>query len=262
MNIIKKLDEYLLDRDRRHSDSHHPSAALECLRKMYYKRTVAVESDPIGAGSLWKMEIGNSIHAMITRFLEESGFDTIEEVAFKKYIDGLEHPISGRVDNLFVDEDDNVAGIEIKTSFGRGIADIQRRGEPKEEHLYQTALYLYCTDISRFYLVYIGRDNAYRTQFIIEKIKDQIFVNNVQTNLSFELCTLQFEKLELLMKENKTPPRQYDACIVNGVFKDKFQHEGEMYKSDWQCNYCQYKTKCWSETLDKEGKFLGEEKII
>jgi len=252
MNIIDKIDKYLLNREHTSSGNHHPSGATKCIRQQYYARTKIVEeSNPITPGALWKMEMGNAIHSMLTDFLRNSGLYVRDEISFKKKLDGLKNPISGRIDNLF-QENGATTGIEIKTSYGRGVMNLQKSGQPKEDALIQVALYLWCTNVTKFYILYVGRDNAYRCQFLVEKDKSgSILLEGKDTGLTFNNVCKKFFDLEKALDKQILPDREFKAAIKNGEVKDYFQKKGVKYKTDWQCTYCNYKDVCWKSECEK-----------
>lgn len=132
MNLIDKIDNYLIQKEYHKRESYYPSEVNKCIRQLYYRWTEQKESNPITAGAIWKMRIGDSIHDMIHDYLKNSGLEIVPEVSFKKDI-GLKYPLSGRIDDLFIDEDGELAGIEAKTSYGQGIINIQKSGHAKEK---------------------------------------------------------------------------------------------------------------------------------
>jgi len=238
-NLITEIDNYLLSREGHERTAHYASDVSDCLRKLYYKWTEAPVSNPIEAGGYWKMNIGNSLQDMIQEFLREAGYEIAEEVADRQDI-GLTYPMSYRLDDLFI-EDGELSGIEIKTTYGRGVKDIQQAGTPKPEHLAQVVVYLKMEpSIQRFYMIYLGRDNGYRTQFII----DRSVIDDLWPNL---LRRLQF--LEECLGKGQIPEREYMAAIKYGEVRTKFQKNKVEYKTDWQCNYCQWCDHCWAPEL-------------
>jgi hypothetical protein len=254
-NLLNVLDNYLMSQEKRERTSHYPSDINACLRQLYYKWTKEPESDPITPGGYLKMGMGSSIHDYLFNQLLKSGLEVISEIEFKKTFPILKYPISGRVDNLFVDSDNNISGIEIKSGYGRGIVAIKENG-PKIEHLFQVACYLHFTDIKRFHLLYIARDNAYRTQFVVEKIDDKIYILNEdgskkEINITVAQMVNKLEQLESCVALRHVPDRGGVVAIKNGEMKDSFQKNMVKFKTSWFCSYCQYKTMCWKEVLPK-----------
>ena len=252
-NIIDDIDHFLVERERKKKESHYPSEAMDCRRKAYYRWTEESESNPIEASALWKMRFGELSHDMIKGFLESSGYDIIHEQPFKMEVQGLRYKISGRLDDLFVDEDGEVSGIEIKSSYGRGIVDIQRKQEPKIEHSAQVLIYMQATNIKKFYLIYVGRDNGYRTQFLYDYRAGKLCANGKPVDLTFEFLVQRYKDIERAVAEKQLPPREFIAAIKNHEIKDKFQKDNVEYKSNWQCSYCQYRNKCWANVIVSDG---------
>jgi hypothetical protein len=168
--------------------------------------------------------------------------EIVPEVSFEKDI-GLKYPLRGRIDDLFIDEDDEIAGIEAKTSYGQGIIQFQKAGKPRRDDLNQVIVYLYCSGVKRFYMIYFGRDNAYRTQFIIEKY------DNLEHD--FNNLIQRFYNLEDYLNQKCLPDREFQTAIKKGEIKDKFQKDKVEYKSDWQCRYCAFMNHCWKDELMK-----------
>jgi hypothetical protein len=250
MNLINDIDNFLVEKNTRKRESHYPSDISSCMRKLYYKWKDEEESNPTDAGGYWKMSMGNAIHDLINEFLEKAGFDIMNEISNKKEVPGLKHPISYRIDNIFM-EKEKLSIIEIKSSYGAGIKNIQREGKPRESDLFQVMLYMFLENIDKAYLLYIGRDNGYRTQFQIDYIQDAIFVNGYKTSYNYNYLIDRLKLVEYYIEKNKLPERDYQVAIKQGEIKDKFQKDKVIYKTDWQCSYCQYCDKCWESDLIK-----------
>lgn len=241
MNLIDRIDQFLLKQTEKERESYYPSEISKCTRQLYYKWIKQPPSNEMEAGAYWKMQMGNKIHDLIHDFLNDTGLEIIPEISFKKDVD-LNYPISGRIDNLFIDEDSKLAGIEVKTSYGAGIKRLQTAQNPRSEDLMQVIVYMGCIpEIDRFYLLYVGRDNAYRTQFVIEK--------ETKTPWTFDKLLNKFRELEDCVFTMRLPEREYDVAIKNGEIKKKFQANGVIYTSDWQCMYCRYRDFCWEDEI-------------
>ena len=245
MNLINDIDKHLLEHEGKPKLHHYPSDAGKCTLQLWNNWHGVAVTDPIELTALWKMAMGNAIHDKIANILTKI-HEELHSCEVKMRADiGLEYGLSGRMDDVLQTPEGKL-GIEIKTSFGRGIVEIAKTQSPKPEHLGQIALYLKYTDIDRFKLLYIGRDNAYRTEFDFKKGDLDV--------------TPYLEQFAIAEKEEK-PKRELKATIVNGEFKTKFQSKKVDYKGDWQCAYCKYRTGCWKDVLAKKGKYIGEELI-
>src|SRR6056297_880349 len=98
MNIIDRLDEWLLDGGRRDRTSHYPSDVSSCLKQLYYKWNNIEPSDPPTAGNILKMEFGNQAEGIIKRYLQwEKDNGIIKDFAEQVEITGIEPDLSYRI---------------------------------------------------------------------------------------------------------------------------------------------------------------------
>ena len=250
MNLLDQIDEYFIRQEIKPRESHYPSDASACIRQLYYKWTGQAISDPITAGAIWKMKFGDATEYIIIEALKGLGKDVVNQLGGKLRLVGLQYPIGYRVDALF-QENNVLNGIEIKSSYGLGIKEIQQKGEPKPEHVKQIICYAYAADIPSWYLIYVGRDNGYRCMFHIEynKEEDQTFINSHPVSYTFKSILNIFFILETYLKAQQLPGADYLVAIKNGQIVDKFQKANKIYKTDWQCSYCSFKTSCWADTV-------------
>lgn len=253
MNFIDKIDTYLLSRESKKRDVHYVSDVSDCVRKLYYKWTDHPVSNPIEAGALLKMRMGDSVHDLVHEVLSASGCDVIPEMSVRKNYPGLKYPVSMRCDNLFSEKgSQEIEVIEVKSSYGAGIVRIQKSGMPKKEHLAQVCFYGDGFEARKGYLLYIGRDNAYRCQFDTVYEDGAIFLRgrNKPIIQLYELIgKLSF--IEDSLEAEVLPNREYWAAIKNGEIRDLFQKDNVKYKSDWQCLYCQYRSACWENEIEE-----------
>lgn len=262
MKLLEKLEKHMLKYEHRKKESHYPSEVTDCIRKLWYKWRGESISDSMSFASVLRMEMGNAIHSLLAKEFEEMGLKVLSEVPFKKSIEGLTYQISGRLDNLFIDSKGVIRGIEIKTTYGRGIRELRKVNMPKPEALQQVLVYFHCVDMKYYHLIYIGRDDGYRTEFLFERKEDGIYLEGEKLSLTFTDISDKLKEIEKAVG-NGIPDRPYKAAINNGEIKDKFTYKKIDYKTDWQCSYCSYKTKCWKEVIkNSEGnRFHGEEEI-
>jgi Holliday junction resolvase-like predicted endonuclease len=248
MNLIDKIDEYLVKRETRERKSYYPSEVSKCLRQLYYRWERTPESDPIKPGAFWKMRMGDKAHEMIVEYLTSAGMEIVAETSFTRDVN-LKYPVSGRIDIIFVDDDRTLAGCEVKTSYGAGIRAIRREGYPKKQDIEQVIVYMGCTDIKRFYLLYLGRDDGYRTQFLIEQENGVLCCDGKPVHTTFSKLVNRFWLLEAAVRDKIIPAREFNVAIKDGVIREKYQKDKIEYKSDWQCLYCAYMNHCWQDKL-------------
>ena len=255
MNLIDRIDNYLVTKESRKRERHYASDVSACKRQLFYKWKDKTKSNPISPGALWKMSSGNKLHDMIAEFLKETGLEIVSEISGRKKIKGLKYEFGYRIDNLFFDpEAKDLAGIEIKTSYGRGVKAIQKSGMPKKNDLKQVIVYMEMEDISTFYLFYFGRDNGYRTQFKVTMGKDGYLVDGKPVDYDFADILERLAAVEIALDQDKLPDRDYMVAIKNGEIKDKFQKDKVEYKSSWQCRYCGWQNDCWKDEIKKYEK--------
>lgn len=249
MNLINDIDEWLLNQESRPRESHYASDVTACQRQLYYKHTGQPISDPVEAGGLWKMRMGDAIHSLIHEFLQKRGYDIVDEVSLKKTYPNLTLPLSMRVDALFGLRD-KIYGVEVKTTYGAGVVNIKKTGTPKPEHLAQICLYADAYGVDDWILMYIGRDNGYRCQFELHYDREKQVLKGAGDVHLYNLLT-KLVNLEIAIEEGELPERDFWAAIKNGEIKDMFQKDNVKYKSVWNCVYCGYRTHCWKDELER-----------
>ena len=260
MKILGMVDKYLEQNDAEQLDSkvrtsHHPSGYSDCMRKMYYDWTKHPVSNYRTATDVYRMMIGKWIHNGFAEILKEMFGDKVnDEVEFHYADPDLEFPIHGYMDSV-IEVGGKIIGVELKTSFGRGIVSIAKEGQPRREHEEQARIYLSINkQIHSFSIPYLGRDSFYRTEFELEMTEDhkEKFLKKVVE---------KFKRLEEYVKAKEIPRRDFSAVVKDGEIKDKIQHKTIEYKSDWQCLYCVYRDSCYSKEIEDMGIHLPEEVV-
>jgi len=260
LNIIDLFDNQLLqDNEKRRNDysysSHHPSSYTKCMRQVWYKWKKIPVSNPETAASLIRMGLGNAAHYWIQQVFFKL-FPAMREVKFYKEVPKLKYPIRGYADNIFCLPKENlVFGAEYKTSYGAGIKHIQETGMPREDAMNQSFLYLslpLLSDIlpdylSKYYLMYLGRDDAYRTGFWLTRVGKEYFVDGKLIDWDISKVVPRFQKLEKHLEEDTIPDKE---------FKLEFKvRKGETSinkaQTDWQCLYCSHMNLCHNIEGDK-----------
>lgn len=269
-NFVDLLDEILLkeseDKKIKYKDypyHHNPSSASfkrpsgevvgKCLRQLFYRATKEPETNPGEVTGMLQAGFGDAIHYWLLNKLGTSGkIRLMKESGGKFIIDELTKEISYRVDGL-VTVGDEMGGLELKTTQGRAITGkgwgIKDNG-PKEDHLLQVICYMKAQpSLKWFALVYIGRDTAYRIQYNITRNGDEFYVNGkLVRDLNFAGVVSRWRELEQYIKDNKVPPRDFKVWLKDdGSIQETKTIKGDFYKSDFQCLYCPYSAKCWSE---------------
>ena len=246
---------------------HNPSSASvkingnvvgACLRNLWYKANKEPESDPKTLSNKLQASFGNSIHDLILSKLQKSDKIKITpESAGRVSVEGLEKVVSFRLDGL-VNHKGEYGGLEIKTMQGFGLTKMVKDGGPKEHDLLQVISYFETNELIRwFVLLYIARDTAYRLEyhiwrdpktnsFMLEDVSHSKEPRPIE-GLTFEGIVNRWKELEGYVNSKVIPPRDYKAVLTkDGRLTDKRTKNGVDYKTDWRCQYCSYKTKCWT----------------
>ena len=281
------IEDYLSKQynERKHDrGGHYPSEANACSRQLWYKWKKTPESDPVYPTALIKMDIGNGIHKLVADWLKASGLELTEEVPFKYAHEKLKFPISGRMDIVYKETkslDDmsgsvveTLKGIEVKSGFGRGISDIKEKGQPKLEHIMQAAIYMHCTNVKEFKIVYVARDAAVFLEFDLKTRDGKIYCDEILIpDMELEKIIDKFASIEASLQLEEVPKRPYKAAYVykkdynKAMIVDYFQANKVTYTTYWGCSYCQYASYCWKSELDLatqkgSGKYFGDECIV
>jgi len=260
--LLDNIVTYLINKEQEKPKGHYPSSAYKCIRQMWYKWNEIPTTNPITAAAALRMQYGISIHEGFAKILKDMDYDMLEEMKGEKHISGLVYPIRYRVDFLFAGKDHTTVGGEIKSTFGRGVKELQDTGKPREHDLPQLVTYAYCTEIPWWILVYLGRDNAYYTEFYCHysfendtlttyQAKDGKIIYQEQYDNMMSEVIARFKMTEDTIQEKEPPPKEFWLAIKNGQAKRDFQHNKVTYKSDWQCSYCNWCDLCWAEELKK-----------
>ena len=138
-----------------------------------------------------------------------------------------------------------------------------REGYPKIEHLIQVAPYLekFKEISNENRLVYLNRGNFLHSgEFIITLDKTgTICVDGKPSIVTLRGIRDRILELEDYIEQSKLPPRDYELkyseAKVNALIKSgrkKKYWKGNWKKNkgicgDWNCTYCDFKSKCWAE---------------
>lgn len=270
-NLITMIEQAFAYGRGRKKEAHWPSEVTSCPRQIVYSWRGMGETNPIDAGGWWKIQLGNAIHELCQATLERIEADETmkAELAWPEFhvdkevrsgkvpVEGLKYPVSYRLDNRFVDDDGKLAIAEYKTTFGFGVRAIKEEG-PKDSALAQAIIYQKLSGIERAYIMYVSRDNADRVLFIIDMVPEGWILSrmypsgelNEMKRFPASLWGKMIEKLQAIeahVEAETLPDRPYRVAIKNCEVRDKFQKAKVTYKSDWQCMYCSYQTRCWGE---------------
>jgi hypothetical protein len=274
--LIDLIESYWDYGERKERTGHYPSEITDCPRKVVMSWNLTPKSNPIKRGDWWKIQIGNAIHNLVQSVMESISADPgiIKDLAWPGFNcesevrsgdvnhPRLTHPIRYRLDLLFTDQDQKIAGMELKTAFGRGMSEIKNNG-PKNSAVMQAVAYIMLSGIDRFYLPIVSRDNADRVQFVLDKAEGGFVLGRTMPGGDYKPMlripeTVWDRAIDRLAEieqhvQNKTlPNRPYIVAIKNGEIRpDGFTKNKVMYRGDWQCHYCPYMEHCWKPLVEE-----------
>lgn len=234
-----------------------PSYLMKCARQIIYKKRNIPASNPIDSHTYIKFAMGDAVHEKLTAIFKKMGLKIIESenLKTKKWLDMDWVYIADDV----IEKNNEKYIVEKKSVYFSGYNGIKT--EPKIEHVIQLYCYMELEKINRGILLYIGRDNGHIVEYCysVEQLRRKIG-EKVKAYVS------SLKKIIELSKNCNYLPNRGNQIVIknnNGYLTEKFQKNGVQYKSDWQCNYCQWKNLCWADvyekikdyTFFKEGKF-------
>lgn len=270
MGVFEHFDEWLTAQEPRERRSHWPSDIGACRRALWYKWHNTPESNPITAGGRLKMKYGNESENIYEKYLlwllgEGRIIAFTPDYRNKHQHPDLAYPISYELDFLVVDAEDRKVITELKSSYGRWIANLTK---PATDALQQIGLYHHFENLLDGEIVYLARDNGYRCSW------DTLYEGGVlgykrpwerewiSAGFSIEDEIQKLVVLEQLLESKDEPARDYYIAIKNGEYRDKFQYLKVEYKTHWRCSYCRHRNLCWAEVIAQYGIFPNNVDMI
>jgi hypothetical protein len=186
---------------------------------------------------------------------------------------GYEYAVTGRIDQLARDSNDQIIGYEFKTKysdFGANMVLGDWRGSfvPETKHVLQTALYAWWGRsvgildwrLTYFYINMSRRDkNFYRTYSVSVDKDGQIFVDNQKQAFNIHHVFEKYDILANALVLNEAPEKEGRLFIpddeveqraINNRLtkKDKsiLEQKLPLPDRDSPCTYCSFKDQCWS----------------
>ncbi len=261
MDLIGKIDEAML-RDRlerpTYTRSNHTANDISaCIRQLYYRWTEperGTDQDQ-DVNRLWTFGLGDAVERIVVEALSQARvYHVASEWATFEH-STLRYPVRYKIDFEFLDDDGELAVCDVKSGYGRAIAEQRRDGRPKQSAVEQLAFYLGARRRNRGYLLFAGRDSAYRAQDRFDVEDGQLIgmrwdgSERWATGVSFRAQLEKLAELEGYIDNEVVPDRPYRAAIKNGELRREFQMDSVVYKGDWQCTYCPFAKHCWSDEL-------------
>lgn len=251
MDLVKIIYDQMLAQDKPHTRKQHwyPSGigaevdgihVGKCKRALYYDLSGVDKTNPMGAPSLFKCNVGDLIHEYLDKLLcvhlESEGYeDRGSENPVQWEEDGLGFPFSGRMDYLYKSPEGKYVAVEWKSTYGRGFDVIKKNGV-KIENLIQCCCYLNnpVYPLEKVLLVYVGRDSGYIIGFEVSKCEQGLKIEKMGTS-EVTFCPLKFEHI-------------LESCkVVEQCVKEQILPKKDYDDKAWQCAYCSYLDRCKEE---------------
>lgn len=246
--------------------SHYPSSAGfkyadgavvgPDILSQFLRWTGVKPSNPPDGPSIMKMRLGDATHKALADILAKAGINVLTETSFKRNVEGLVYPVSGRTDFLAEITAGELEVVEAKSSqdaqmFGKiGNGWTIRDTGPKPDHILQVICYLNCIPgLKRARILYVARDTGRMLEFIMERTGIDSYSVDGKTvpELSWAGIVARWSELENIVKLGIPPEPDYQAWIntKTGEVMDTKQIAGEKYKTHWRCTCDSYRDFIW-----------------
>ena len=242
-----------------------------CARKVAYQAAKAERTDPPSLADYWRMGLGSVVHELlkpaIDHWLAEDDSVTIEE---EVDCDLGEHG-AGHCDLvLYSKERDEKVVLELKTINGFGYKMAVERGEgPRHSHILQGALYATALDADLLIIGYLSMENISPSRARSQGLDD---IGRFASEWHFTpdefrpMAELEGDRLAAitdLIAEGGNPkdvPRRFSHTDPDIPFPAEIRdsaagvwelvNDGYVTNTGkaWQCNYCDYQTRCVNDS--------------
>ena len=164
--IISAIDQYLENRpkDKRAIHCFHPSSLHKSTRELYHHYFYGDNNQKFEPRILRIFDNGHGVHDRLQGYLSEIGILKQSEVPIRND----EYEIIGNADGII--QIKKMEGIlEIKSMNANNFYSLY---SPKEDHLIQVNVYMFCTGIPRGCLLYECKDNQELKEIFIKQEAD------------------------------------------------------------------------------------------
>jgi hypothetical protein len=240
-----------------------PSYTGKCGRCIYYSKTKTKESNPTPIHTYVKFALGDIVHEWLQDIFRKKNIWITGEEEIEINREGIDWVY--RTDGCLILDKNNLI-IEIKSVYGTRYRSISK--EPDQNNVYQLLLYMEFENIEKGILFYIGRDNGYMIEYVLEDGKIWMENGSSRTFIS-NYPEIDFERLRKIkqnIKDKVLPKKDFQIYLKNrGSFTaTEFTKDKKKYKTDWQCSFCNWKDLCWEKELKeiKNNKFYIDGKFI
>lgn len=243
-----------------------------CSRAVAYDYMGINKTNDFTPETMYTFAMGKKVEDMVVEWTKEMGIFAARNI---KFFDPYFH-LSGELDIVLRESPGSeiLYGVECKSSHGNYFKTEVITGKagkppaPKDDHIMQVMMYLSnFPTLKYFILVYIGRDEFARTEYIIRLVQvDNDWYPEIthgdfsKIDMNFSLSRIYNRYVDTLrnIKKGILPARDYkpvmtqeemDIELSTGrLYKSqmkKFQ-DGEIMTAHWRCRYCSFKSLCRS----------------
>lgn len=256
-----------------------------CNRAEFYKKTNVPVSDPNTSYTEFIFLMGKEVENMLVEVWKKMGVWVANSERFTGHI--LNLPVSGELDVVIRNPETNgLIGIECKSCYGYAaqkeiFGSKTDPGYPKISNLMQAFIYAYIfrpgnglrSELEMVKLVYFARDSMSMTEFNITagRYEDGATTDyyaevngKVDERISLQKIVNRQIELTKYLEANELPPRDFSIKYTNeqieNLYKDGMISESAFSKfkkgrdttlanrpGDWQCAYCNHRSKCYSD---------------
>lgn len=192
------------------------SDAGYCPRKNFLYASQPDQFSSISATGQIYMGIGNGVEAVLSDSLDKRGRLFFNNL----YLPPMDPVVRGKIDLVYLDEDDDIAIGELKTCG-------ELPSEPKPNHYAQLATYAAVAGYDKTNLIYISRNVADYSRGNPPRLLIKVFPIKFSNEQHAEtLKKIVFSKMAI--DQNFLPPIPYD------------------FSKSRSCGFCPFKDECWT----------------
>lgn len=183
--IIQTIDNYLQTRpkDARPKRCFHPSSLHLGARELYHRYLEGDADRQFDSRILRIFDNGHDVHRRLQGYLTDAGILKQAEIP----VENEEYEIRGHADGV-ININGKTGVLEIKSMNSN---QFYRTFEPKDDHLIQVNVYMFCLDIPRACLLYECKDNQDLKEFYVKL--DMSILNPILKKIKFVQECLKLE---------------------------------------------------------------------
>ena len=233
-----------------------------CMRKAWYRLTGCAETNPVAAWVSWAGAMGIAAEDLILDKIKSSPGAKLLGTQTRAF--EPQSKISGKVDAVIqLEGEDSPRGCEIKTFYGYhnalALFGRERRwtnrktdpptvhepcpGKPKDAHLIQVFFYaMILGHVPKWSLLYAARDKGKVSKgeaFLLREFEVEL-----GSTPAGGMCPVVDGEADCRITADSLLDR---AKRLRGAIEIGTVPGRDFEQTQWQCNYCNYKDRCWDD---------------